>query len=63
MIPTLLDLNNWLKEKDEAHDLVKSSATKIKNEDTTNSLTGTIFASNAFAAKTEQKSHQSKEDF
>ena len=32
--PTLLDFNDWLKEKVEAHDLVKNTATKTRTEDT-----------------------------
>ena len=32
--PTLLDFNDWLKEKAETHDLMKNTATKAKTEDT-----------------------------
>ena len=31
--PNLLDFNDWLKEKAEAHDLKKNTATKARNED------------------------------
>ena len=36
--PTLLNFNDWLKEKAEAHDLMKQSATKATPEDNQNSL-------------------------
>ena len=35
--PNLLDFNDWLKEKAEAHDLMKNTATKARTEDTNNS--------------------------
>ena len=55
--PTLLDFNDWLKEKAEAHDLMKNTATKARTEDTNNSVTRSKVASKAFAAKTQQKSN------
>ena len=36
--PTLLDFNDWLKEKAEAHDLMKQSATKARPEDNSTSV-------------------------
>ena len=39
MKPTLLDFNDWLKEKAEAHDLMKNTAIKTKTEDTINPVT------------------------
>ena len=39
--PTILDFNDWLKEKAEAHDLMKQSATKAKSEDNSISVTKT----------------------
>ena len=55
--PTLLDFNDWLKEKAEVHDLMKNTATKAKTEDTNKSVTGTKVASKAFAANTQHKSN------
>ena len=55
--PTLLDFNNWLKEKAEAHDLMKNTATKARTEDTNNSVTRSKFVSKAFAANTQHKSN------
>ena len=55
--PTLLDFNDWLKEKAEAHDLMKNTATKAKTEDTINSVTRSKIASKAFAANTQHKSN------
>ena len=43
--PTLLDFNDWLKEKAEAHDLMKQSATKAKSEENITSVTKTKTAS------------------
>ena len=51
--PTLLDFNDWLKEKVEAHDLMKNTATNAMTEDTNHSVTRTKVASKAFAANTE----------
>ena len=55
--PTLLNLNGWLKQKAEAHDLMKNTATKAKTEDTNNSVTRSKVASKAFAANTQHKSN------
>ena len=55
--PNLLDFNDWLKEKAEAHDLMKNTATKARTEDTNNSVTRSKVASKAFAANTQQKSN------
>ena len=41
MKPTLLDFNDWLKDKDEANDLMKNKATQARTEDTNNSITRT----------------------
>ena len=54
--PYLLDFNDLLKKKAEAHDLRKSTATKARTEDIKNSVTITKVASKAFAANTQQKS-------
>ena len=55
--PTLHDFNDWLREKAEAHDLMKNTATKARNEDTNNSVTRSTVASKAFAANTQHKSN------
>ena len=57
MKPTLLDLNDWLKEKAEAHNLIKNTATKARDEDTNNSVTRSKVASKAFAANKQHKSN------
>ena len=54
--PTLLDFNDWLKEKAEAHDRMKNTAFKARAEDTNNSETRLKVASKAFAANTQHKS-------
>ena len=54
---TLLDFSDCLKEKAEAHDLMKNTATKAKIENTNNSVTRSKFASKAFAANTKHKSN------
>ena len=53
--PTLLDFNDWLKEKAEAHDLMKQSATKARPEDNSTSVTKTITASKVFASNSQQR--------
>ena len=53
--PTLLDINDWLKKKAEAHDLMKKTAFKARTEDTNNSVTRSKVASKAFAANTQHK--------
>ena len=55
--PTLLDCNDLLKEKAEAHDLMKNTATKARTEDTINPVTNSKVASKAFAANTQHKSN------
>ena len=55
--PTLLDFNDWLKEKAEAHDLKKNTATKARYEDNNNSVTRTKVASKSFALYTQHKSN------
>ena len=52
---TLLDFNDWLKEKAEAHDLMKNTAFEARTEDTSNSVTRSKVASKAFAANTQHK--------
>ena len=52
--PTLLDINDWLKEKAEAHDLMKQSATKARPEDNSTSVTKTKIASKVFASNSQQ---------
>ena len=56
--PTLLDFNDWLKEKAEAHDLMKQTSSKAKTEDNTNSVVKTKVASRTFAANTQTKGTQ-----
>ena len=53
--PTLLDFNDWLKEKAEAHDLMIQSATKAKPEDNITSVTKTKTASKVFASNSQQR--------
>ena len=53
--PTLLDFNDWLKEKAEAHDLMKQSATKATPEDNLTSVTKTKTASKVFASNSQQR--------
>ena len=53
--PTLLDFNYWLKEKAEAHDLMKQSATKAKPEENITSVTKTKTASKVFASNSQQR--------
>ena len=55
--PTLLDFNDWLKEKAKAHNLMKNTATKARTEDTNNSVTRSKVASKAFSANTQHKSN------
>ena len=54
---TLLDFNDWVKEKAEAHNLMKNTTTKARTEDTNNSVTRSKVASKAFAANTQHKSN------
>ena len=56
--PTLLDFNDWLKEKAEAHDLMKQTTPKARTEDNTNSVAKTKVASRTFAANTQTKGIQ-----
>ena len=53
--PTLLDFNDWLKEKAEAHYLMNNTATKARTEDTINPVTKSKVESKAFAANTQHK--------
>ena len=53
--PTLLNFNDWFKEKAEAHDLMKNTAFKARTEDTNNSVTRSKVAPKAFAANTQHK--------
>ena len=53
--PTLLDFNDWLKEKAKAHDLMKQSATKSESEDNSTSVNKTKTASKVFAANLQQE--------
>ena len=53
--PTVLDFNDWLKKKAEAHDLMKQSATKAKPEKNSTSVTTTKRASKAFASNLQQR--------
>ena len=56
--PTLLDFNDWLKEKAEAHDLMKQSAAKAKPEENITSVTKTKTASKVFASNSQQKGNK-----
>ena len=56
--PTLLDFNDWLKEKAEAHDLMKKTSSKARTEDNTNSVVKTKVASRTVAANTQSKGTQ-----
>ena len=56
--PTLLDFNDWLKEKAEAHDLMKQTSSKARTVDNTNSVVKTKVASRTFAANTQTKGTQ-----
>ena len=56
--PTLLDFNDWLKEKAEAHDLMKQTSSKARTEDNTNSVVKTKVAARTFAANTQSKGTQ-----
>ena len=55
--PNLLDFSDWLKEKAEAHDLMKNTATQARTKDNNNSVTRTKASSKAFAANTQHKSN------
>ena len=52
--PTLPDYNNWLKEKAEAHNLLKQSLTMARPEDNSTSVTKTETASKIFVANLHQ---------
>ena len=56
--PTLLDFNDWLKEKTEARDLMKQSATKARPDDNSTSVTKTKTASKVFASNSQQRETQ-----
>ena len=56
--PTLPDSNDWLKEKAEAHDLMKQTSSKARIEENTNSVVKTKVASRTFAANTQTKGTQ-----
>ena len=53
--PTLLDFKDWLKEKAEAHDLMKQISSKARTEDNSNSVVKTKVASRSFAANMQSK--------
>ena len=57
---TLLDFNDWLKEKAEAHDLMKQSATKTRTEDISTSVTKTKTASKVLAPNSQQREKRSR---
>ena len=48
--PTLLDFNEWLKDKAEAHERMKVSATKLKNDESAPSVTRTKTGAKVFAS-------------
>ena len=56
--PTLLEFNDWLKEKAEANDLMKQTSAKARTEDNTNSVVKTKVASRTFAANTQTRGTQ-----
>ena len=56
--PTLLDFNDWLMEKGEAHDLMKQTSSKARAEDNSNSVVKNKVASRTSAANTQTKSTQ-----
>ena len=56
--PSLLDFNDWLKEKAEPHDLMKQTSSKARTEDNSNSVVKTKVASRTFAANTQTKGTQ-----
>ena len=56
--PTLLDFKDWLKEKAEAHDLMKQTSSKAGTEDNINSVVKTKAALRTFAANTQTKGSQ-----
>ena len=53
--PTLLDFNDWLKEKPEAHDLMKQRLFKARPEENITSVTKTKTASKVFASNSQQR--------
>ena len=53
--PTLIDFKDWLKEKAEAHDLLKQSATKARPEDNSTSVTKPKTTSKVFAPNSQQR--------
>ena len=55
--PALLDFNDGLKEKAEAHDLLKNTAIKAKTEDTIIPVIKSKYLSKAFAANAQHKSN------
>ena len=56
--PTLLDFNDWLKQKAEAHDLTKQTSSKARTEDNTKSVVKSKVASRTFAANTQSMGTQ-----
>ena len=55
--PTLIDFNDWLKDKAEAHERMKASSGRPKTEETpTNNVTKTKTNSKVFAASTSNRS-------
>ena len=63
VMPTLLDFNYWIKEKAEAHDLMKQSATKAKPEDNSTSVTKSKTASKVFTSNSQQRETQKQLPF
>ena len=53
--PTLHDLNDWLKEKAEAHDLMKQSGSRAGPEDNSTSLTKTKTVSKGLQSNSQQR--------
>ena len=54
--PTLLDFNDWLKDKAEAHERMKVSTTKPKNDESAQSVTRTKTGAKVFASATSSSS-------
>ena len=53
--PTLLDFNDWLKEKAGAHEFMKQTSSKARTEDNTNSVVKIKVVSRTFAANKQSK--------
>ena len=59
--PTLLDFNEWLEDKAEAHERMKVSATKPKNDESAPSVTRTKTGAKVFASAASSASSNGNE--